>query len=311
MSFWESRFGAVCGLLLVVLLVVVGFTGVRVWLVTHPDRSESASFDFGAMLLQVDDVRFRAADGVELAAWLLEGNGTRPPVILCHDLGRSKASLVQHAIKLHAAGYSVLLFDFRGHGDSHGTKSALGLHEKRDVLGALDFLADHAGVEPGRVGVYGVGMGAHAAVLAAADREALRVLVLDGLYPDASGPLARRVFAGWEPGVRHLGFLADGLFAVIAGTRIGHHRAADTLPGLVGRDLLLLASQWDRDQVEATRRMVASIPEQPDVDGNLVVLPATHGDGLYGEHLDRHGEQVLGFFEERLGAPRIAADLRY
>jgi len=311
MSFWESRFGAVCGLLLVVLLVVVGFTGVRVYLVTHPDRPETASFDFGSMLLQVDEVRFPSVDGVELAAWLLEGDGTRPPVILCHDLGRSKASLVQHAIKLHAAGYSALLFDFRGHGDSLGEKSALGLHEKRDVLGALDFLADHAGVEPNRVGIYGVGMGAHAAVLAAADRKSLRVLVLDGLYPDASQPLARRVFAGWEPGVRHLSFLADGLFAVMSGTRIGKHRAADTLTGLVGHDLLLLASDSNHEQVEATRRMVASIPEQPDVDGNLVLLPATHVDGLYGDDLERHGEQVLAFFEERLGAPTIAGGLRY
>ena len=85
-------------------------------------------------------------------------------------------------IALQKGGFTVLAFDFRGHGASGGTGSTLGLDEKRDVIGALDYLAA-SGVEARRIGVYGVGMGAHAAVLAAADRPSASVLVLSGLYP--------------------------------------------------------------------------------------------------------------------------------
>ena len=306
MALWESRFGRLLCVLLLAGVGVVALTGVRVHQATHPERERQDGFDFDSLLLAVDEVRFPAVDGIELSGWLLEGDAAFPPILLCHDLGSSKTSLVYQAIDLNGRGYPVLLFDFRGHGHSRGRGSTLGLEEKRDILGALEFLTDHAGREPPRVGIYAVGMGAHAAVLAAADRPSLRVLVLDGLYPDASFPLARSVFAGWSPAVRYLAFMSDGMFAVMSRARIGDHRAAEALPNLLGRDLLLLAPEGDRELVAAMQRMVSTVPDQPDVDGNLIVLPATHAGGLYGADLERHRQQVARFFDERLGRPSVA-----
>jgi pimeloyl-ACP methyl ester carboxylesterase len=306
MSFWESKLGSVVGVLLLAWVLAVGTAGFRVHRMTHPPRETDDTFDFGSMHIPVDRVQFNAPDGIPLSGWLIQGDPHMPPILLCHDLGASKASVVNLGIDLHERGYTVLLFDFRGHGASRGKGSTLGLDEKRDVLGALDWLGDLLGREPARVGVYGVGMGAHAAVLAAADRSSLRVLVLDGLYPDASYPLARSVFAGWQPGVRHLSFLSNGLFALMSRTRIGEHRAAEKLPGLLGRDLLLLAPEGDPELMAATQRMVESVPNQRDVDGNMVVLPVTQGDGLYGADFDRHREQVVRFFTERLTPGPVA-----
>ena len=143
--------------------------------------------------------------------------------------------------------------------------------------------------------------------LAAGDRPMLRVLVLDGLYPDASDHLAQNVFAGWKPGMRRLRFLSNGLFALMNRTRIGDHRPADALPGLLGRDLLLLAPANDPQLTAEIQRMVRSIPDQRNVDGNMVLLPATHADGLYGEAAKRHREQVVSFFEDRLVSRVTAA----
>jgi pimeloyl-ACP methyl ester carboxylesterase len=307
MSFWESKLGAVLAVLLLAWLLVVCVAGVRVHLATHPAREAAEGIDFESMLMRVEQIGFSAVDGTRLAGWLIEGDPARAPVVLCHDLESSKSSLIGLGIALHAQGFTVLMLDFRGHGESEGRSSTLGVEEKRDILGALDFLTHRLGHEVGRVGIYGVGMGAHAAVLAAADRPALRVLVLDALYPDASYPLGRRVFAGWRPGSRRLGFLSNGVFALMHGVRIGENRAADTLPRLLGRDLLLLASA-DRPELTAEiQRMVESIPEQPEVDGNMVVLPATQGDGLYGEDLDRYREQVSRFFKSRLSPGAMEA----
>lgn len=306
MSFWESRLGALLGLLLLVGVTLVALSGVRVFQATHPPRELGGEVDLDLLSVRADDIRFPSADGIDLAGWLLEGEPGRPPLVLCHDLGTSKDSLLSLAISLNVQGYTVLLFDFRGHGRSGGTSSTLGLAEKRDVLGALDFLARRRGSEPARVGVYAVGMGAHAAVLAAADRPTLRVLVLDGLYPDASFPLARKVFAGWRPAMRHLSFFSSGWFALMNGMRIGENRAADRVGGLLGRDLLFLAPEGDPELVAAMQRMVQTIPDQPDVDGNLVVLPATQAAGLYGVEVERHRQRVASFFDERLGAPAVA-----
>ena len=170
---------------------LTGWTALRVHRVTSPERQVEALPDFESMQIRVTEVEFPSADGMTLRGWWMPGNEGLPPILLCHDRGSSKRSMINLAIALREKGFAVLMFDFRGHGESAGKRSSLGMLEKRDVTGALDWLA---GKNPRRVGVFGAGMGAHAAVLAAVERPELRVLVLDGLYPDAAYPLGRQPF---------------------------------------------------------------------------------------------------------------------
>jgi len=280
-------------------LALLALAAARVQWTTSPGGSAEQSFDFEAMSLKVEDVRFRSTDGLALTGWLLPGEPSRSPILLCHDLGQSKADLVDLAIELNGAGFPLLLFDFRGHGGSQAARSTLGLFEKRDILGAVDFLSERK-AGPARFGIYAVGMGAHAAVLAAADRRSLSVLVLDGLYPDASYPLVRRFWEGWPTGVEHLGAVPKVAFALMNGVSADAHRASDMLSGLLGRDILLLAPAGDPTLVAELRRMYGQIPEQREVDGNLEVLPATQSVGLFGKDVERHRERVLEFFRTRL-----------
>ncbi len=69
---------------------------------------------------------------------------------------------------------------------------------------------------------------------------------------------------------------------------------------MTGRDLLLVAPESDPSLSEEMRRMYEAIPDQLDADGNLVFLPATIGEGLYGEELSRYHDRVTGFFRNRL-----------
>jgi pimeloyl-ACP methyl ester carboxylesterase len=203
-------------------------------------------------------------------------------------------------IALQGAGFTVLAFDFRGHGESGGTGSTLGVEEKRDVLGALDYLAELKGVDARRLGVYGVGMGAQAAVRAAADRPSAAVLVLDGLYPDVGWEVQRAVYARWRFGFGRIGFLPRSVFDVLHFDTRGEAPASAVLPALRGRHLLLVAPADDAALAAEMKRMYEAIPEQKDADGNLVTLPAGSGGDLYGEDLTRYRSKVLGFFKERL-----------
>jgi pimeloyl-ACP methyl ester carboxylesterase len=301
MRFWRSPLGAATVLLLLVLSVVVGITVIRVLHATSPQRQVASALDFESMLIAMQEVEFTSADDLRLSGWLFPGKPGTPNIILCHDVGQSKASLINLAISLNEDGFGVLLFDFRGHGTSAGSRTTLGLHEKRDLLGAVDYLAERPGLEGQRLGVFGVGMGAHAAVLAARDRPLVKVLVLDGLYPDVAYPLEREVFADWQFGARSLGFLPRGVFLVLSGSSTGSQRAADQIDQLIGRHLLLLAPQGDERLVEEMREMYETIPEQIDADGNLVILPATQLDRLSADHLAVYQERVRGFFVDRLG----------
>jgi pimeloyl-ACP methyl ester carboxylesterase len=285
----------------VAAILLVGGGGAAALRVHHslvPRGAPDLGLDLEAMQVEIEPVRFAAVDGIELAGWLLPGQPGRTPIVLCHDFGGGRDSMLDLGLALEREGFAVLAFDFRGHGASPG-QSTRGLDEKRDVLGAVDFLAASSRFSGRRVGIYGVGMGAHAAVLAAAERRQIRVLVLDGLYPDVGFPLRREVYAGWEPSFGLRG-LPDAFFFLLRGRRTSAERAADVLGGLVGRDVLLLAPNADGPLAAAIEVMYRSIPEQRDSDGNLIHLPMTQSDGLYGDHVSLHRDAVGEFFASRL-----------
>jgi pimeloyl-ACP methyl ester carboxylesterase len=300
MSFWRSLPGTVLLVLALACLLALGVVSLQVHRVTHPPRHGGSGLDVAGDLVRVEEAAFEASDGTRLAGWRMPGRPSMPAILLCHDRGQTKASQVNLGLALQQAGFTVMAFDFRGHGDSEGGASTLGIEEKRDVLGAIDHLAARPGLGQRRIGVYGVGMGAHAAVLAAADRQAMKVLVLDGLYPNVGFPLHREVFEGWAFGTRNLGFLPDAVFGALHFSVRDEPSAGDVLPRLLGRDLLLVAPEGDAALSGAMHRMYETIPEQRDTDGNLVVVPASSGHDLYGGDLTRYHSRIRAFFEHRL-----------
>ena len=305
MKFWRSVPGAILAVVALGALAGLGMAGVQVYWVTHPARQPELALNLATTLSKAEDVTFRSTDGVPLQGWLFQGAAGSAPVVLCHDLGESKNAVINIAIALNNAGLTVLAFDFRGHGASGGDGSTLGVEEVRDVVGAIDYVANlpKDKVDARRIGIFGAGMGAHAAVLAAAERPALRVLVLDGLWPDTRASLVRHEFADWPWGERHLGAIPVALFPLIAGASIDDGRAADVLPVLAGRDLLLVAPAGDRRLDESMKAMYATLPERRDSERNLITLPATRASGLGADDLARYHERVVSFFRSRLAHP--------
>jgi len=118
------------------------------------------------------------SDGLALAGWWMPA----PPgsanasitVVLVHGVSSQMGKPVRMwAPMLHAAGYSLLAFDLRNHGaspDAHGGLVTYGVDESRDVLAAVGWVQDHAadlGIDPDRVVLYGMSMGAASVLIAA------------------------------------------------------------------------------------------------------------------------------------------------
>jgi len=287
------------------VVAALGMAGVQVYRVTHPARQPEMALNLGVALAKAEAVTFPSTDGVELKGWLFHGPPRSAPIVLCHDLGESKNAVINIGIALNKAGFTVLAFDFRGHGASGGNVSTLGVQESRDVIGAVDFVAGLSkdDVDARRIGVFGAGMGAHASVLAAAERPSVRVLVLDGLWPNARFTLVHHEFADWSWGEKHLGAIPAALFPLIAGSSIDAGRAADVLPALAGRDLLLVAPAGDSRLDASMKAMYATLPERRDSERNLITLPATRASGLGADDLARYHERVVSFFLSRLVRP--------
>jgi alpha/beta superfamily hydrolase len=139
-------------------------------------------------------VSFRSDDGINLSAWWItaravsakvdpivaEGWGQKT-VILCHGLGSAKERQLDLAAQLAARGFNVLVFDFRGHGESGGNFISYGIRERFDVLAAVQWIKAHHPKESQHL--YGIGANTGAAALlgAATETEAgqqLEALVL-------------------------------------------------------------------------------------------------------------------------------------
>ncbi len=88
-------------------------------------------------------------------------------------LGLKDARLyVRYHEALTAAGFGVLIFDYRGFGDSEGDPECLSVQgQVRDLVNAVSYVADRPDVDPGAIGAFGTGGtgGGNAILLAGAD----------------------------------------------------------------------------------------------------------------------------------------------
>lgn len=107
-----------------------------------------------------EDVTLVTSDGLELGAWYVPAAGTERSVavLVANGNGGNRASRAPMAAELAAAGFDVLLFDYRGYGGNPGAPSSDGL--LRDATAARDHLVRERGMEPERVLYFGESLGA-------------------------------------------------------------------------------------------------------------------------------------------------------
>ena len=159
---------------------------------THP-RQNSNEVDPNSQGIYYDAVTLRTDDGVRLEAWLvpvfeadqilrqkeLALRTNHPAVLLVHDFGHDREQMLPLVRPLHDAGFVVMAVAMRGAGASQPAGSTFGLLESNDVKAAVGVLRKRPFVDPNRIAIVGVGSGANAGLLAAADDAGIKALVLD------------------------------------------------------------------------------------------------------------------------------------
>lgn len=101
----------------------------------------------------------------ELRGWAAERRGSCGAVVLLHGRGSDKTGMVERARLFFDAGYSVLMFDLSGHGESAGDRRGFGFTEGDDARRILAFARKRF---PGRkIAAVGQSLGAAAFVFAA------------------------------------------------------------------------------------------------------------------------------------------------
>jgi pimeloyl-ACP methyl ester carboxylesterase len=144
--------------------------------------------------LAFEDVAFKAGDGVDLKGWFIpSGESPAPAVVLIHGWMWNRLGNVAGKVpiddrdvdflpvtkSLHDAGFHVLLFDLRGHGESGRSRHLLtfGPIEARDFVGAVNYLRSRADVDGQRIGALGISMGGSIALHGAPDCQPIKALL--------------------------------------------------------------------------------------------------------------------------------------
>ena len=186
-------------------------------------------------------------DGERLHGWWI-GAPTDPlgHLLLCHGNAGNVGDRVLHAALLTAAGFDVLLFDYRGYGRSTGRPSEEGTY--RDARAALRCLLKQPGVDPGRVLYLGESLGAAVALDLALERPPAGIALLSAFtgvremarlhYPFVPAALVPDAY----PTLRRIGELRAPLLVL-------HGDSDDIVPVAHGRALFEAAPEPKRMHV--------------------------------------------------------------
>jgi len=107
---------------------------------------------------------------------------TAATVVFLHGVKKNRTDVLRAALVLRRAGFNVLVFDGRAHGDSEGRYVTYGFYERRDAESAIDWLVAEKKIDRDRIGLAGESMGAAIALQVAAHNPWIRAVWADSPF---------------------------------------------------------------------------------------------------------------------------------
>lgn len=300
-----------------VLVLAVGVVALDFYFIhrmTHPPRIElyGSPRDFQLIMQKPMwfDEKWKNSDSTQTVGWLLSRGKPAPSVILSHGYGSNRSELLTLAFELWKAGYNVLVYDLRGHGESPVKWSGLGTYEKDDLLSALKFLRsqkNEAGQDllDGRVGLYGVDLGGYISLVASTQDPMIKAVAVDSVYPDVSHFMSHQLKTILGSDINAANRLVDSHWIdQLTGLAMQVYllRREDTAPALdsvataSGRKFLFIVGKNSGRLGIMTRELHAATkdPKQiVEVDQSRLVR-------LYDKQSSEYDARVVEFFKEAM-----------
>ena len=160
------------------ILAYIGYFPLVIYQWTAPNTGAVCCVTPADHGLAYEDVTLTDGE-ISLAGWYIPSqNGAA--VILLHGYDASRKQMLSRAVMLAEAGYGVLLYDMRGHGESSAVMRSLGWADVADVQTAVSWLTQQPDIDPARIGIFGFSVGGQVALRAAAELDGLQAVVADG-----------------------------------------------------------------------------------------------------------------------------------
>jgi len=257
---------------------------------------------------QITDETWPNGDGTSSRGWLLRGTDNSPAIILFHKYGADRSYVLNLGVKLsESSNFTVLMPDLRGHGENPPVKrTSFGGSESNDATAAIQYLRSLKTPEQNPlvsdIGIYGVELGAIAAISAAAKDLNVKALVLDDVPQDSDAVLAAAIgkrfpfassitskFASFGTSL----YFYDGSYKV--GTPCEQART------LVKRKVMLLAGVDAPEFQESTQKLSKCFPPGTLTEAKFDLSPSGYSIvNASIEQAESYDQHVIDFFKQAL-----------
>ncbi len=185
--------------------------------------------------LSYRDVTIRTSDGEALHAWWLPHPQPRAALLFSHGNAGNISHRLESLRLFYELGLEVLIYDYRGYGQSTGTPSEAGLY--LDGIAALHWLLDEEDIAPADIVVFGRSMGAAVAARLASENRVAALILESGFtsVPDMAQELYWWLPARWLARIRLP--TSDFLSDTSQPTLVVHSRDDEIIPFSHGQAL--------------------------------------------------------------------------
>ncbi len=280
---------------IILICGILAVYGSLVYRVTHPGAARETVTPSHYLLPSLD-VRWSSRDGRQTEGWWIPGLSGKPGVLLAPGIGMDRSDALSLALPLHNDGFNVLIYDLRGSGAAPQGACTLGLQDTADMLAALGFLRSQPGVDGKNLGIWGVDVGAHAALQAAASVPEVRAIAADGAYDTILDfvDVRLREDLGFENSFLEFG--CRQMFRIIhLGSLSSLSKKLDA-GALSDRSILFIEGENRKDLGRLTNAVYLRIQPQKE----MVTLQAARIRMMSGADLKDYDRQVATFFHLNL-----------
>ena len=167
----------------IALIIALSWLIARLWCAPRRRSSSARPQDHA---LPWEAISFKSKD-VMIAGWLIPWHfmfAPAPTIIIVHGWSGSRGDMLPAARALYQTGFSVVLFETRGHGASGTDGPITVLKFAEDIRACLDYLDTRQDVDQRRIGLLGHSLGGSSALLAASMDRRVRAVVSCSAFAD-------------------------------------------------------------------------------------------------------------------------------
>ncbi len=207
-------------------------------LVFYPEVDREVSGTPALAGLQYEDIHLETSDAIDLHGWYIPAAQPRGTVLFLHGNAGNISHRLDSIEMFHRLGYSTLIFDYRGYGNSGGTPTEQGTY--RDAEAAWRYLTGQR--HACRIILYGESLGGAVAAWLAAREKPAALVIASGFtsVPDLGQQLYPYLPVRWLARIHY--DTREYLRSATAPVLIAHSPEDDIIPFEHGRALFAAAN---------------------------------------------------------------------